>query len=528
MSRIVDQYGKPFDQAVLHEAQTTRLAALHREWGLHPSRGLTPQKMARIFDDAEMGNLTRQAELFEDMEEKDAHIHAEMSKRKRALLTLDWSVEPPRGASEAEKKQAAEINEMIREVPNLEDVMLDALNAIGYAYACLEIEWQRLGKKWMPKCIDHRPQSWFVMDQATRTELRLRNAASIDGESLQPFGWIKHIHRAKSGYLARAGLYRVLAWPFLYKNYAARDLAEFLEIYGLPLRLGKYPGGALEDEKTTLLRALIDIGHNAAGIIPQDMEIEFKEAARGTHEPYEFMVNWCERSASKAILGGTLTSGADGKSSTNALGNVHNEVRHDLLVSDARQLETTLTRDLIYPLMALNRADVDPTRLPRLCFDTREIEDLTKLANALPRLAAAGMRIPTRYVHEKLRIPVAEEGEEVLTAPKSRGALPVDNEEKTAANRLVLAALRNGTSTDFPDQAALDAAIAELPAEAIQAAMESIVKPALDVLRDGGSPDDALDQLIDAYPTMNSEALQTLLARAIFIADVWGQLNADA
>ncbi|MCY9814236.1 phage portal protein family protein [Aeromonas caviae] len=42
-------------------------------------------------------------------------------------------------------------------------------------------------------------------------------------------------------------------------------------------------------------------------------------------------MEWCEHSMSKAILGGTLTSQADGKSSTNALGNVHNEVREEAL-----------------------------------------------------------------------------------------------------------------------------------------------------------------------------------------------------
>ncbi|MGL9774415.1 MAG: phage portal protein family protein [Sodalis sp. (in: enterobacteria)] len=36
------------------------------------------------------------------------------------------------------------------------------------------------------------------------------------------------------------------------------------------------------------------------------------------------------------MLGGALTTQADGKSSTNALGNVHNEVRHELIASDAR------------------------------------------------------------------------------------------------------------------------------------------------------------------------------------------------
>ena len=72
----------------------------------------------------------------------------------------------------------------------------------------------------------------------------------VDGAELAPFTWIVHKHQAKSGYLSRSGLHRILAWPFLFKNYAVRDLAEFLEIYGLPLRLGKYPSGASPDDAT--------------------------------------------------------------------------------------------------------------------------------------------------------------------------------------------------------------------------------------------------------------------------------------
>ena len=48
------------------------------------------------------------------------------------------------------------------------------------------------------------------------------------------------------------------------------------------------------------------------------------------------MIGLMERSTSKAVLGGTLTSG--GEHGTQALGKVHNELRHDLKKSDARQL----------------------------------------------------------------------------------------------------------------------------------------------------------------------------------------------
>nr|WP_321167236.1 DUF935 family protein [Pseudomonas aeruginosa] len=41
-------------------------------------------------------------------------------------------------------------------------------------------------------------------------------------------------------------MFRVLVWPYLFKNYSVGDLAEFLEIYGIPMRVGKYPTGATE------------------------------------------------------------------------------------------------------------------------------------------------------------------------------------------------------------------------------------------------------------------------------------------
>ena len=39
----------------LHEPQTARLGWVSREWAEHPSRGLTPQRLHRILEDAEQG-----------------------------------------------------------------------------------------------------------------------------------------------------------------------------------------------------------------------------------------------------------------------------------------------------------------------------------------------------------------------------------------------------------------------------------------------------------------------------------------
>lgn len=420
-SRILGPDGLPLQLPDLDEPQTARLAHLQRELQSHPTRGLTPSKLARILDAAETGDMTAQFELFEDMEEKDGHIASEMNKRRRACI-LDWQVVPPeKSPTPLETRNAAQLDELLQELPDFEDLLFDVTDAIGKGFACLEIEWHRVEGFWLPKTITHRPQSWFSLHRGYRQELRLRSDKAVDGipgEPLNPFGWVTHVHKAKSGYLERSALFRQLVWTYLFKNYSVGDLAEFLEIYGIPLRIGKYPSSASEKDKAMLLRALASIGHNAAGIVPEGMLLEFKDAATGDPKAFELMMSWCEKNQSKVILGGTLTSGADGKSSTNALGNIHNEVRKDLRDSDVRQLNSTLTRDLVYAVAALNGlAPEGLRRCPQFKLNAQETEDLTAYAQALPKLVGIGVQPTVKWAHEKLGIPMPQAGEAVLALP---------------------------------------------------------------------------------------------------------------
>lgn len=512
MVRIVDVNGSPIDTGKIKERQSATVGQLNQTFAGHPSRGLTPAKLARILESAEQGDIGSQHELFMDMEEKDGHIYAEMSKRKRALLLGNWDIVPPRNPSTKEKKSAAYIKELLLDVPNFEDVILDSLDAIGHGFACLETEWQMLGTEWLPKAISHRPQSWFQTDRVTHTQIRLRNN-SQDGAELQPFGWITHIHKAKSGYLARAGLHRVLAWPFLFKNYSVRDLAEFLEIYGLPLRLGTYPQGSSDDEKATLMQAVMEIGHDAAGIVPEGMLIDFKEAAKGASDPYAFQIDWCERTESKCILGGTLTSQADGKTSTNALGNVHNEVRHDLMVSDGLQLAGTLTRDLVYPLYALNVGGIDDMRrCPKFVFDLREPEDMALYADALPKLVDVGFPIPVSWAHDKLNIPEPQDDEPVLM--RSQPAAP----EPTSTTRLAAAAANQEDQDEF------DIFADELAGD-WERMTDPMVVPILELAANSSTYEEFQAGLPGLIQSMDVDALAETLAQGQFAANVYGRVR---
>ncbi len=435
---IIDIYGRELRSEPLDEQQTqadAKLAPLNRHYADHPSSGLTPRKLADILQRAEHHDLISQSELAEDMEEKDAHLQSELAKRKMALLGQDWRIVPPRNATAAEQRDTDMLQELLEDATWLDDSIFDLADGILKGFANLEMRWDYQANTHIVTGYDFREPSWFTVNQTNRNELRLRDGTA-EGEPLRPFGWISHIGKAKSGYLSRQGLIRVLAWPFLFKNYSVRDLAEFLEIYGLPMRIGKYPDGATEREKNTLLRAIMSIGHNAGGIIPKGMEIDFEKAAEGASDPFMAMVSWCEKSMSKAILGGTLTSQADGKTSTNALGNVHNEVREEIRNFDLTRIAATFSRDLVYPLYALNgKSYTSPNRHPRFEFDLTEAEDIKHLSESLPNLVKLGMQIPVSWVHEKTQIPQAKQGEAILGLKESQ--LPANQ-----------AALSSETQTD--------------------------------------------------------------------------------
>ena len=429
---ILDHLGRPIDIAAIAQPQTARVAHLAREFDSHPARGLTPARLASLMGRAEYGDLVGQLELADDIEERDGHIFAEIGKRRGAVTSLEWDVHAPDDATPAEEALAAEVDEWLEGLPEFGDVLLGMMDAVLKGFAMHEMVWQLDGKLLRPS-FTFQPQRMFTTS-ANRRELMLRSLSPdprpdplglppVMAEPLQPFAWLAHVHQARSGYLTRNGLARVLAWPYLFKNYAVRDLAEFLEIFGLPLRLGKYPAGASAQEKSTLLQAVVSIGHNAAGIIPQGMVLEFQEAAKGTEGPFTAMWDRMEAMESKVILGQTLTAG-EGRSGTQALGKVHNEVRMDIRNADARQIECTLNAQLIRAYCVLNHAGIDPKRLPRFEFDTGKSEDLKDYAENLPKLAGAGMKIGITWAHKKLRIPEAEAGAAVLSAGVPAAAVP--------------------------------------------------------------------------------------------------------
>lgn len=511
---LLDQHGNPFQIADIAEPQTARIAILEHKTIESQLDGLTPAKAARLLRDADAGNIAAQHQLFDDMLDRDPHLRCEYEKRASAPNTLDWSIVPPTDASRAEKKLAAWVEEIVRDVvDDFEDVIVAMMDAPGHGFGAVELEWQRWGTEWIPE-FHPRPQTWFQMD-VERRHIRLQDGTP-DGAKLVPMGWIFHSARkVKTGYAGRAGLLRPAVWPFLYKAYAIGDFAEFLETYGLPIIMGKYPAGSGPEEKASLLRAVAALGHDARAIMPEGMQMEINTVSGGAGGSHHLaMVDWADRAHSKLILGQVLSAEAKATGMGSGVADLQGEVRSDILTSDARQLASTLTRDLVYPLIALNRGGVDGLRrCPRFVFDLGEAEDLKLFAEALPALSKGGARIPVSWVHEKLRIPMAGTDEAVFgEVPAAPPAPPVPPAALSAARQPPSPARYAGRAAD---QLTRDAAE---PVGEWMAALRAIVMQAESV-------EDLRSALLDAYGNLPSDRLALVMESALATAELAGRFD---
>ncbi|MBO9538735.1 MAG: DUF935 family protein [Herbaspirillum sp.] len=425
---------------------------------------LDPSRLASAFAAADEGFITDQAALFELVEEQDPHIFSELAKRRRSVTGLGWQLQPDDDANQSELDRTTELADMLRNIPRFEDAQYDLTDSVGKGFSALEIDWKP-GSTWLPQNLFLVPQRMFQIDRTTGEMQFLKMGMP---EPLRPWGWIIHEHRAKSGYIEQAALFRVLAWTYAYKAYNVRDMQRFLEVYGLPLRLGKYPGGIQPKQRDELLRAVRNIGHDGAGVIPDTMKIEFVQATKtGTVSDFLSAIEYWERKQSLAILGGTLTSQADGKTSTNALGAIHDKVRREIMLHDARQITPSINNYLVRPIALVNGMFPED-RLPKFCYLTEETVDQSKMADVLTKAADIGMEIDVEYAHQVMQIPRADKKAKMLV-PSSR-AVP-----QTPAGALTrLAALTASRQADPDVASAYTAQLAALCAPMEQKAIQQI------------------------------------------------------
>ncbi len=418
MALLVDHRGNPIEVSKLSSEQATGgLTQVRSPFDPEVTTGLTPARLRALLKRAKDGDHQDYLAMAGEMERRDPHYYSVLQTRKLAIFGLDRQVNAPVEDDAAEDKIAEEVGSFIKS-PVFGLSLLNILDGLGKGFSANEIIWEKDANRWTPVDYKFRNPRWFTFDTETGEELRLFDG-SANGAELDAFKYIIHRPQIVSGLDLAGGLARIVAAMHMFKGYALKDWMAFAEVFGMPIRVGKFDQGATTEQKDDLKAAVRDIGSDAAAIIPKTMEIVFERANAsgnaGSDRFFSDLHRTMNKEVSKAVLGQTMTV-EDGSSLAQA--NIHNEVRIDIRNADAHQVANTVNRDLVRPFVDLNHGvRRKASDYPVFSFDIEEPADMKLLSESLPPFIKMGLPVMVKTVLEKFGLPEPEENAEILSAP---------------------------------------------------------------------------------------------------------------
>lgn len=545
-STILDSSGRPMvaSASLTEEVAGPSLMSARSIISGHPAQGLTPQRLAAILRAAEDGDATSYFELAEEMEEKDLHYLSVLGTRKRAVAQLPMTVEPADESAQA--KEHAKVIEEWLDRDTLETELVDILDAVGKAVSYTEIIWDH-GALWLPRQLKWRHPQWFEFDRIDGETPMLRG----EGGQLVPLEYGKficHVHTAKSGIPVRGGLARAVTWGWMFKNYSVKDWMSFLEMYGQPIRTGRFDPGASEGDIRKLMRAVAQIGTDAAAVFPRTMDIEFIDGKTGAApaELWGSFAGYIDDQVSKAVVGQTSSSDAKAGGLGSGQADLHGEVREDIARADGKLLAATLNRDLVRPIIDLNFGP--QAKYPRIKIEKPDAVDVKALVDSAERLAKLGADIDAEAVREQAGLP----------GPKTAGAKvlrvvsenpPQDAQEQPEAPGLgkkrspaflqPLRGQKTGNETEEEKRAAASGTpgaqdrdpIDNLTEEALgdwDSIFEELVDPIVEQLATATSQADQQRILAEAIGKMDPTRFAEIMTNAGFATHLAGEIDAAA
>lgn len=353
------------------------------------------QKVKAALTELEAGHFLSAAQLVDAMG-RDDRITGVLGTRTKGLVGLPIDIEKPDTASSKALKEqrpqmlpTAQVRKMLRS-----GIML-GIGVGQNVWTRTETSWSPRLKWWHPQFIQWR---WDTRSYWIQTMDGLLELHAGDGE------WVLYTpYGEQLGYLD--ALVRALAVPWLIRQWARRDWARYSEVHGLPIRKGKVPARADEQDKERFIIELSQLGSESVIRLPQGTEdgasfdVEMLEASSQSWEGFQALLQKTDTDIAVAVLGQNLTTeaGTSGGKGALSTATIHNQIRQDVLQDDATTLADCLHEQTVRPWALYNYGDVDAA--PRATFHTDPPEDLGAKATSYQTVANAltafkGIRAP--------------------------------------------------------------------------------------------------------------------------------------
>lgn len=402
--------------------------------------------------------------------------------------------------NEKNEKYKEFYTKLLKKLP-INDIIKAILNAPKYGFQPIEIVWQiDIEGFVVPKEITAKPQEWFFFDSETR-QLHFKQKGCPDGilitDDMKKFLCPRNNPTYKNpygdGYLSKC------FWDTVFKKGSKEFWLKFIERYGMPWLTGKYERGSSDKEIDDLLDALEAMIQDAVAVFPDNSTIEIHETSgkSASVDVYKGLIDECNKSISKNILGQTLTTDV-GNSGSYSLGQVHQQVRADIINSDKELVETEFNKLLLW-IHELNFGDDNSPE-----FELYEEEQVDQArADRDTKISSMGVKFTKSYFVKAYGF-----SEDDIVVNETFDTSDFSEYEQTKNPQLQIDELIDSFS---------DTDLEKIMSEKLL----SIIKNFAEVQ----NVEDAMENLAILFPEKDSKALEESLTKTIFLADIWGRIS---
>lgn len=289
-------------------------------------------KWKQAIDAARSATNPRRRSLYELYESivLDGHLLSVMNKRSMAITNKRITFVDKDGAIDES------IKESVTDTPWFYDFNKHANTSIPYGHALIELipEAGIVTKAKLVPRFNVIPERSFLAWSYNNLDV------GFDYTLEEPYA----SYLIESGGDKDYGLLMSAAQYVIYKRGGLGDWAQFCELFGLPLKIGKYDPFDAETRKL-LNESFNSMGGAAHMIIPKGADIEIKDAGSNAGQSGIFLdlVKVCNEEMSKIFLGQTMTTDSG---SSRSQSETHKETESDIFLADMIEREYLLNWSL--------------------------------------------------------------------------------------------------------------------------------------------------------------------------------------
>jgi phage gp29-like protein len=215
----------------------------------------------------------------------------------------------------------------------------------------------------------------------------------------------------------------VLYRPFIIKDMAWKMRAIYVEKYGMPALVGKYPGGkATEEQKAAFLEAITAYQNDTGIMIPQDLALDALEISMQGNTIFAETIKDLNDAITVAVLLGFLQMGEGKNTGALRAGEVHERSEQIFISYLAEDVAEVFNEQIIQPLVVWNFGP--QIAAPYLAIRQEKTKDVAMEIDVLSKAQQIGLVIAEEEAYEKLGLRRPEEGERTLEPRALPGAGP--------------------------------------------------------------------------------------------------------